>query len=195
MIRRLADVDETEMYSVFNMGIGFCAVVAAADADRAISILSSEGKLAHRIGYAVVDPGRHVRLLDQGLVGQGKHFRRIWTIQVADNSEAIRTLEGLRGHSEHLPERGFASAEFQQWHAVRLRSPRDLFGEDDVLVQDFQKLQFEWPPEPLEFSRAFEALTEMEFPFEVTQEERFRKALVQAREIFTAAIVILRTKK
>lgn len=77
MIRRLADVEETEMYSVFNMGIGFCAVVAAADADRAISILSSEGKLAHRIGYAVVDPGRHVRLLDQGLVGQGKHFRRI----------------------------------------------------------------------------------------------------------------------
>jgi phosphoribosylformylglycinamidine cyclo-ligase len=77
MIRRLADVEATEMYSVFNMGIGFCAVVAAADADRAISILSSEGKLAHRIGYAVVDPGRLVRLLDQGLVGQGKHFRRI----------------------------------------------------------------------------------------------------------------------
>lgn len=115
---------------------------------------------------------------------------------MVDNSEAIGTLEGLRGHSEHLPERGFVSAEFQQWHAVSLRSLRDLFGEDDVLVQDFQRLQFERPPEPLEkFSRAFEALTEMEFPFEVTQEERFRKALVQAPEIFTAAIVILRTKK
>jgi phosphoribosylformylglycinamidine cyclo-ligase len=76
-IRRLADVDETEMYSVFNMGIGFCAVVAEADADRALSILSSEGKRAHRIGYAVADPGRHVRLVKQGLVGQGKHFRRV----------------------------------------------------------------------------------------------------------------------
>jgi len=75
-IRRLADVDETEMYSVFNMGIGFCAVVAAADADRAISILNSGGKRAHRIGYAVADRERHVRLLKQGLVGQGKHFRR-----------------------------------------------------------------------------------------------------------------------
>jgi phosphoribosylformylglycinamidine cyclo-ligase len=76
-IRRLGEVDETEMYSVFNMGIGFCAVVAAADEDRAISILSSEGKRAHRIGYAVADLERHVRLVKQGLVGQGKHFRRI----------------------------------------------------------------------------------------------------------------------
>jgi phosphoribosylformylglycinamidine cyclo-ligase len=75
-ISRLADVDETEMYSVFNMGVGFCAVVAPSDAERAVSILSSGGKRAHRIGYAVADPERHVRLSTQGLIGQGKHFRR-----------------------------------------------------------------------------------------------------------------------
>jgi phosphoribosylformylglycinamidine cyclo-ligase len=76
IIQRLAQVEDTEMFSVFNMGIGFCAVVGPQDADLAVSILSSSGKRAHRIGYAVADPERHVRLAKQGLVGQGKHFRR-----------------------------------------------------------------------------------------------------------------------
>ena len=76
IIQRLAGVDETEMYSVFNMGIGFCAVVAASDADRALSILKSSGKRAYRIGHAVADRERHVTLSKQGLVGRRKHFRR-----------------------------------------------------------------------------------------------------------------------
>jgi phosphoribosylformylglycinamidine cyclo-ligase len=75
IIQRLADVEPAEMFSVFNMGIGFCAVVASQDAEAAISILSSEGKRAHKIGYAVADPKRRVHLSKQGLVGQGKHFR------------------------------------------------------------------------------------------------------------------------
>jgi phosphoribosylformylglycinamidine cyclo-ligase len=76
IIQRLGKVDATDMYSVFNMGIGFCAVVAAEDADRAVSILSSHGKKAHRIGHAISDAKRRVTLTKQGLVGQGKHFRR-----------------------------------------------------------------------------------------------------------------------
>jgi phosphoribosylaminoimidazole (AIR) synthetase len=62
------------MYSVFNMGIGFCAVVAEADAGTALAILGGHGKGAHRIGYAVVDPARRVRLPQHKLVGHGKHF-------------------------------------------------------------------------------------------------------------------------
>jgi phosphoribosylformylglycinamidine cyclo-ligase len=76
IIQRLGKVDATDMFSVFNMGIGFCAVVAAHDADRAVSILSSNGKKAHRIGYAVSDAKRRVILPKQGLIGQGKHFSR-----------------------------------------------------------------------------------------------------------------------
>ena len=76
IVQRLAAVEDAEMFSVFNMGIGFCAVVAPGDADLAISILSSAGKRAYRIGHAVVDPQRHVRLSPQGLVGRGKHFWR-----------------------------------------------------------------------------------------------------------------------
>jgi phosphoribosylformylglycinamidine cyclo-ligase len=77
IIQRLERVDITEMFSVFNMGIGFCAVVAPADADLAISILGGKGKHARRIGYAVADAKRRVSLAQHGLVGQGKHFRRL----------------------------------------------------------------------------------------------------------------------
>ncbi len=76
LIQRLDQVDITEMFAVFNMGIGFCAVVAEADADRAISILSGSGKRAWRIGHAVADTKRRVSLPQHRLVGQGKHFRR-----------------------------------------------------------------------------------------------------------------------
>jgi phosphoribosylformylglycinamidine cyclo-ligase len=75
IIQRLAQVEDAEMFSVFNMGIGFCAVVGPQDAELAVSILGSEGKRAHRIGHAVADPQRRVRLSRQGLIGQGKHFR------------------------------------------------------------------------------------------------------------------------
>lgn len=75
IIQRLGHVDSIEMFSVFNMGIGFCAVVPAAQASAALAILSSKGKRAHQIGYAVVDPQRKVFIQQHRLVGQGKHFR------------------------------------------------------------------------------------------------------------------------
>ena len=74
IIARLDGTADAEMFSVFNMGIGFCAVVAEADAGLALSILGGHGKRAHRIGYAVADPARSVRLPQQKLVGRGKHF-------------------------------------------------------------------------------------------------------------------------
>ena len=76
IIQRLDGTGDAEMFCVFNMGIGFCAVMPQADAPLAISILSSQGKRAYRIGYSVLDPDRRVRLPQHKLVGQGKHFRR-----------------------------------------------------------------------------------------------------------------------
>jgi len=64
------------MYQVYNMGIGFCLVVAAAQADRTLGKLKDLGVEAHRLGYAVADPERRVRL-PNGLVGQGNDFRRM----------------------------------------------------------------------------------------------------------------------
>lgn len=76
IIQRLGDVELTEMFAVFNMGIGFCAVVAEEDADLAVAILGGKGKRAFRIGHATSDAKRRVTLAQYGLVGEGKHFRR-----------------------------------------------------------------------------------------------------------------------
>ena len=74
IIARLDGTADAEMFSVFNMGIGFCAVVAEADAATALCILGGQGKRAHRIGYAIADSARSVRLPQHKLVGRGKHF-------------------------------------------------------------------------------------------------------------------------
>lgn len=76
IVKRLEQADDAVMFAVFNMGIGFAAVVDDADADTAVAILSSHGKRARRIGHAVADKARRVHLPQHGLVGQGKHFRR-----------------------------------------------------------------------------------------------------------------------
>jgi len=76
LIQRLGEVDDANMFAVFNMGIGFCAVVNEADAARAIAIAASHGKRAWRIGHATADASRRVHLPQRGLVGHGKHFRR-----------------------------------------------------------------------------------------------------------------------
>lgn len=75
LIQRLAGVDETEMFEVFNMGVGFCYVVDPADADRTIAILAKHGRTAQRIGYAVDDREKSVRIPTRGIVGRHKRFR------------------------------------------------------------------------------------------------------------------------
>jgi len=77
IIQRLAGVDLAEMYSVYNMGIGFCAIVAEATAEQALAVLSRHGKKAYRIGRVLADPSRSVQLPPQKLIGRGKHFRRM----------------------------------------------------------------------------------------------------------------------
>jgi phosphoribosylformylglycinamidine cyclo-ligase len=75
LIQRLAGVADSEMYEVFNMGIGFCYVVAPASADLVLSILKKHGRHAHVIGHAVADSDKKVRIPQRGLVGRHKSFR------------------------------------------------------------------------------------------------------------------------
>ncbi len=76
LIQNLAGVDDAEMYEVFNMGIGFCYVVDPADVDTTLAILKKHGRIAQRIGHAVADPDRIVRIPQRGLIGQHKKFWR-----------------------------------------------------------------------------------------------------------------------
>jgi phosphoribosylformylglycinamidine cyclo-ligase len=75
LIERLGGVSRAEMFEVYNMGIGFCAVLAAADVDGALAILGRHGRQASIIGHAVAEPLKSVRLPQHNLVGQGKRFQ------------------------------------------------------------------------------------------------------------------------
>jgi phosphoribosylformylglycinamidine cyclo-ligase len=74
LIQSHARVEDPEMYEVFNMGIGFCYVVAPSDADLVLSILKAHGRTAQVIGHAVADSEKKVRIPQRGLVGQHKKF-------------------------------------------------------------------------------------------------------------------------
>jgi phosphoribosylformylglycinamidine cyclo-ligase len=74
LIQRHAQIDDTEMFEVFNMGIGFCYVVDPRDAERTISILAKHGRTAQRIGYAVADHDKIVRIPEKKIAGQHKKF-------------------------------------------------------------------------------------------------------------------------
>ncbi|MCX7193794.1 MAG: AIR synthase-related protein, partial [Proteobacteria bacterium] len=49
-LREQGGVAEQEMYRTFNCGIGMVVIVAASDADQAISQLQAAGETVHRIG-------------------------------------------------------------------------------------------------------------------------------------------------
>ena len=74
LIEEHAGVDPAEMFAVYNMGVGFCVVVAEADADAALAILARHKRVARVIGYAVADRTKSVYLPQQRLIGTGKRF-------------------------------------------------------------------------------------------------------------------------
>src|SRR6516165_5164341 len=76
LIQRHAGVDDSEMFEVFNMGIGFCYVVDPAAAERTLAILKAHGRAAQVIGTAISDPQKIVRIPARVLAGQHKRFWR-----------------------------------------------------------------------------------------------------------------------
>ena len=58
LIQTRANVTDDEMHEVFNMGCGFCCVVAADDADRAVELLRGHYPDAKRIARAVAGAPR-----------------------------------------------------------------------------------------------------------------------------------------
>jgi phosphoribosylformylglycinamidine cyclo-ligase len=74
LIQRYANVDDSEMFEVFNMGVGFCYVVDPNDVALTMSILENHDRKAQCIGYAVADPEQHVRIHERKLLGNHKTF-------------------------------------------------------------------------------------------------------------------------
>jgi phosphoribosylformylglycinamidine cyclo-ligase len=68
LISERGDVDAAELYEVFNMGCGFCCVVAADNADAAVALLAAHHPGAAVVGHVTGNAGV-VELPDQGLAG------------------------------------------------------------------------------------------------------------------------------
>jgi phosphoribosylformylglycinamidine cyclo-ligase len=77
LIQRLGRIPDEEAFRVFNMGIGFCVVVPADDADRAAAILGRGEAAVHVLGTALGDPARRIEFPARRLSGQGGMFQRI----------------------------------------------------------------------------------------------------------------------
>jgi phosphoribosylformylglycinamidine cyclo-ligase len=74
IIEKVGRINRQEMFSVFNMGIGFCVVVGEKDVTAARAIWNKGGFRTHVIGHAVKDPSRTVTMPQYGLKGRHKHF-------------------------------------------------------------------------------------------------------------------------
>ncbi len=75
-IQRLAGLDQAAMHAEYNMGVGFCAVVPEAEADRAIAAGQASGSEGWRLGTAVASTERAVSIHagDVHLRTEGKGF-------------------------------------------------------------------------------------------------------------------------
>jgi phosphoribosylformylglycinamidine cyclo-ligase len=76
-IQRTGDIDPTEMFLTFNMGIGFCVICAPDAADAVMAVCREHDTPAQVIGHAVAEPSKHVVLEKQRLVGHDGKFAPI----------------------------------------------------------------------------------------------------------------------
>lgn len=76
LIAREGRIPDEELFMIYNMGIGFCAIVPPGDAEQAIRAGLELGIAAWRIGECTDDPDRVVHIIPAGLGSVGGHFTR-----------------------------------------------------------------------------------------------------------------------
>ncbi len=76
LIAELGNIPAAEMWEVFNMGCGFCAVVPAADAERAVALLAARHHGTAVIGRVTDSAGR-VSMPGVGIEGEGGRIRAV----------------------------------------------------------------------------------------------------------------------
>jgi phosphoribosylformylglycinamidine cyclo-ligase len=77
VIQEHGSVADEEMFVVYNMGTGFCVIVAPAGADQVIATVKKHGKQAAVIGHVVRDRERAVYIKEKGLKGVAKEFFKV----------------------------------------------------------------------------------------------------------------------
>jgi len=76
LIQDKGSVPVEEMYTVFNMGIGFCLVVGPQEVERVLTLLQHLGEKPLILGKATKDPKKAVALTRQKIVGTSQGFVR-----------------------------------------------------------------------------------------------------------------------
>ncbi len=78
LIKKCGNVNDEEMYSRFNMGIGMCIVLPKKDADSAIQLIEKHGKQAFTLGHARKDPQRRITVKPLRIAGssQEQNFKK-----------------------------------------------------------------------------------------------------------------------
>jgi phosphoribosylformylglycinamidine cyclo-ligase len=74
VLQEVGRLSDAEMFQVYNMGIGFCVIVAEADADRVVRIANEHGVRTWRVGETVASPERTVTIEPRRLRSQEQHF-------------------------------------------------------------------------------------------------------------------------
>ncbi len=76
-IAERGNVPPEEMYTVFNMGIGFCFVVPEDEVDDALRVLRRLPQRVDVIGRVVADPEKKITVPAHRMVGKDGHFYRV----------------------------------------------------------------------------------------------------------------------
>jgi len=74
VIAEAGNIPLPTMYATFNMGTGFCVVVAPADQQAAVAALKGAGEGPVVAGSVTAHPGRYVSIPQAGLLGRGDAF-------------------------------------------------------------------------------------------------------------------------
>ena len=77
LIAEAGQIDAATMYATFNMGIGYCIVVAKSEQQAALDALRSVGEDPVRIGWVTARTGRSVSIPAAGLYGKGDSFEQV----------------------------------------------------------------------------------------------------------------------
>ena len=75
LIQQTGEIGDAEMFSVFNMGVGFCIVCPPETADDVVATCHAHGETARVVGRVTSDHPGEVRLPGPGLRGRGGRFR------------------------------------------------------------------------------------------------------------------------
>ncbi len=75
LIQKYGSLPDSEMYQVFNMGVGFCLVVSKSSVDEAVDRAERHGVEAYVLGCAVKDAERRLIVKPKGLIGVKGRFK------------------------------------------------------------------------------------------------------------------------